>query len=353
MKGNRIVLVGAAALAGLALAAPSFASFTPTLAVSHDTAATGGAHPTTIHVTIAQTDDPIAVANIYVPTGYSIAAATPGTQIGQATASVFSRDTGLTLPLEGPVTADDPAKHAADPCSPGTNFAVWLLALSVAGQNVTVPVYVNPTSGAATALGSYKITTCLAPPDVPQGTPGRSPQGAQLLDANFTINTGVTLPSSAGTYVWRMFGTPYNPGLGTPSVTGTVESRSFLGLPGRVTLSAKYVAKTNTYRLTGRVLAGSTGVGGVRVQIYRGRTVGSLALKSSTTTKSNGTYATAGHLQPRKTTYFQARVKVNEQEDTDGCSDTSVPPAGSPAPPCVTSTFGGWAGISPTIRIKL
>jgi hypothetical protein len=353
----RIAIGAAAGVAGLALAAPALATFTPRLAISHNTAATAGARPTTIHVTIPQSDDPVAQLNIFVPTGYTIAASTPGTQIGQASASVFSRDTGLTLPLEGPVTAADPAQFTGPPnnlCVPGQHFAVWLLALTVAGQNVTVPVYVDPTTGSPfSTLGAYKITTCFAPPDVPQGTPGRSPQGAQLLDANFTVNAAVTLPSASGSYVWRMLSTPYTPGTGAPNVAGTVESRSFLGLPGTVTLSARYVVKTNTYRLTGRVSAGGTGVGGVRAQIFRGRTVAGLARVANTLTKANGTYATAGHLRPKKTTYFQVRVTVPEQDDASGCTAANVPPAGNPAPPCVSSTLGGWAGRSAIVRIRL
>lgn len=350
----RIATVAAAAIGGLALAAPSFAAFTPRIAVSHSTVATAGAHPTTIHVTVPQNDDPVAAMNIFAPVGYSIAAAAPGTQIGQATASVFSRDTGLTLPLEGPVTTDDPAKYTTSPCSPGNNFAVWLLALSVAGQNVTIPVYVNPTAASPfSSLGAYRITVCLPPPDVPQGTPGRAVQGAQLLDANFTVDNVVTLPSQRGSYVWRMLSTPYTPGMGTPNAAGTVESRSFQALPARVTLTARYLVRSNTYKLSGRVSAGPTAVRGVRVQIYRGRSVAKLARRANTLTKKNGTYRTAGHLQPRKTTYFQVRVKVPEQEYPTGCVAANVPPAGSPAPPCVSSTFGGWAGFSSIIRIKL
>jgi hypothetical protein len=346
-----------AALAGLAFAAPSFAAFTPRLAVSHNSGATGGVHPTTIHVTIPQSDAPVAQLNIFVPAGYTLTAPAPGTQIGQATASVFSRDTGLTLPLEGAVTAADPAQFTGPPnnnCVPGQHMAVWLLALTVAGQNITVPVYVDPTTGSPfSTLGAYKITTCFAPPDVPQNVPGRSPQGAQLLDANFTVNAAFSLPSQRGSYVWRMLSTPYNPGVGTPNAAGTVESRSFLALPAGVTLGVKYKAKTNAYQLVGRVFAGPTAVAGVRAQIWRGLSVSGLTRRSNTLTRKNGTYSTAGHLKPRKTTYFQVRVTVPEQEYATGCVAANVPPNGSPALPCVSSTFGGWTGRSPVIRIKL
>lgn len=348
-KKLRIAILVATAVVVLALAAPALATYSPRFAISHNTVATAGVHPTTIHVTIPQTDDPTAAANIFVPTGYQIAASNPGATIGSATASVFARDTGLTLPLEGPVTADDPARHTTDVCSPITNFAVWLLALSVAGQNVTVPVYVNPTAGPSSALGAYVIKVCLPPPDVPPGTPGRAVLGAQLLDARFTVNV-TTLPSGTATNVWRTLFTPYNPGVGTPNAAGTVEARSFVGLPGAVSLRARYVTKTNTYRLSGRVSEGPTAVGGQQVMIFRGRTVRGLRRVSSTTTKANGTYATAGKLRPKRTTYFQARVTVPERDNPGGCAAANLPPAGVP---CSSSTFGGFAAFSSIIRIRL
>ncbi len=45
--------------------------------------------------------------------------------------------------MSGNVVADDPAKHTTDPCSPGSNFAVWNMNLSVAGQTLVIPIYVN------------------------------------------------------------------------------------------------------------------------------------------------------------------------------------------------------------------
>ena len=81
---------------------------------------------------------------------------------------------------------EDPAKHTARRSAPGDEPAVWIMNLSVAGQTLAVPMYVNPTVGPEQALGGYKLSICLPPPDVPVGTPGRAFQGAQLLDAQLT-----------------------------------------------------------------------------------------------------------------------------------------------------------------------
>ena len=75
--------------------------------------------------------------------------------------------------------------------------AVWIMNLSVAGNTLAIPVYVNPTAGPEQALGGYKLSICLPPPDVPVGTPGRAFQGAQLLDAKLTLNNIFTTPTGA------------------------------------------------------------------------------------------------------------------------------------------------------------
>jgi hypothetical protein len=348
-RKSRTAILAAGIVAALALSAPALATYSPRIAISHNTVATSGTHPTTIHVSIPQTDDPTAAVNIFVPAGYQIQTATPGATIGSATASVLARDTGLTLPLEGPVTADDPARHATDVCSPGNNMAVWLLALSVAGQMVTVPLYINPTAGTSAALGSFVIKVCLPPPDVPQGTPGRAVLGAQLLDTRFTVNT-TTLPSGADTHAWRALFTPYTPGRGTPNVAGTVEARSFVGVPGAASLRARYVKKTNTYRLSGRVTEGGTAVASQQVQIFRGRSVRGLRRVANATTNASGNFAASGKLRPRKTTYFQARTTVDERDYAAGCSVTDLPPTGVP---CSSATRGGFAAFSSIIRIRV
>jgi hypothetical protein len=344
----KVSLVLAGAVAGLAYAGSALAAFTPTLAVTQGLTATG-AKPTTIHLNVPQTDDPTAVVQIYVPTGYALAAPVAGSTIGSASGQIFARDAGLTLPLEGNVVADDPANHAADPCSPGGHLAVWLMNLSVAGNTISIPIYVDQTVGPEANFGAYRIRTCFGPPDVPANTPGRSPLGAQLLDAKFTIENALTNPTTAGRYVWRSLLTPWTPGAGVPNQTGTVEARSFLSLPGTLSLQATYLKKTNTYRLTGAASGGGTAVAGGTVQIYRGAGL-NVKRVSATRTNSSGTYATAGRLKPKKTTYFQTRITVAEAPYAVGCSATGL----APAPvPCATATLGGWSAASRIIRIKL
>ena len=206
--------------------------------------------------------------NIFVPSGYGATLNQPaGTGIGNVDATALAHDGGLTLPLSGPVTTDDPAKHTADACSPGTNAAVWNLNLSVAGQTLVVPVYVNPTVGPATALGAYKLTICLPPWDVPVGTPGRAFEGAQLLDAKFTVNKIFTTPTAGGVLKWETLFTPYNAGKGTPNAAATFEARAFVPVPISLGLHASYVKKTNTWKLSGAANEGGLPVAGLTIKV--------------------------------------------------------------------------------------
>src|SRR5690349_6225477 len=136
----RAGLGAAAALAVLVAAgAASAAPNTGLISVSFSPMTLGGSDTAMIHVSTPQSDDSIAAVNIY--TNASVAPGTPGTQIGSVEATAFAHDAGLNLPLTGPVTADDPAKHTADTCSPGSNQAVWVMNLSAAGQTLPIPIY--------------------------------------------------------------------------------------------------------------------------------------------------------------------------------------------------------------------
>ncbi len=338
-----------ATAAALALAGVAFAANTASISVSHSPMATSSSKSTTIHVAIPQATDPIARIAIYVPAGYSAnLGATAGTTIGQVSASAFAHDQGLVLPLSGAVVADNPAAHTADAtaCVGGAAAAVWNLNLSVAGQSVQVPLYVNPTTGAETALGSYRLVICLPPPDVPVGTPGRAVFGVQVLDAVFTVNGIFTTPGSAGTQGWQALFTPYNPGQGTVNAAGTFEAQALVGLP--VVAKAKAVSvKHKTYKVTGVVTAGGTGAAGVSVKLYRGTSSGKLAAAGSATTGTGGTFSFSGKLG-RKPLFFQVQAKAAER--ATACVSplpATIAPAG-----CAGATLSGWNATSATVKVK-
>lgn len=327
-----LALVGATALAlaGTALAKQN-------LSVKQD------ATSLTIKISQAQTDPQPAKITVYVPSGYTInASAAPGTKIGTTTGSVLARDLNIPLPLSGDVVVAPPNTNAPG-CATGTHLAVWLLALQVAGQSINLPVHVDQTSGAEAALGSYKLVICLGPADVPANTPGRSPNGAQLLEATFAVSNIFTSPASGG--IWKSVTTPYAPGSPAPNPAGTVETRSFVS-NGTVTLASKVLSpKKRVVRFTGKVTQAGSPVSGSQVSILING-----AARFRAKTNASGSFSVTLKKTGRKaTTTFQARVTVAERDITStGCSSPSVPGVA-----CVSATASSFTAVSRKIKVRV
>jgi hypothetical protein len=329
----RLAVLALAGTAALALAGNALA--TQKLSVKQTTTSL------TIKASQAQTDAQPAKISIYVPTGYSInASATPGTKIGSTSGTVFSRDANIPLPLSGDVVVA--ATSSAPTCDPVPHLAIWNLNLSVAGQAITLPVHVDQTVGTETALGAYKLVVCLAPDDVPVGTPGRSPNGARLLDATFTVDNVFTVP--AGQSIWKTITTPWAGGV--PNAAGTVETRAIVA-NGTVTLAKKVNAAKRLVRFTGKVTQGGTAVAGARVALLvNGKSAGFTAR-----TNASGSFSIVLKKTGKKTTStFQARTTLAERDvTTTGCaSPTPGVPGG-----CVSAIASPFTGVSAKIRIRL
>ena len=333
----RLAVASLAAVSALALAGNAFA--TQKIAVSQT------ATSLTVNLSQDQSDPQPAKITAYVPSTYQLhPTGAVGSPIGTTTGQVFSRDLNLALPLEGNVLVLDPAQHTTDACSPGAHLAVWDLHLSVAGQTIDLPVYISATSGAETALGAAKLETCLGPADVPVGTPGRSPNGAQLLSASFTVNNQITPP--VGSSRWTSLWTPWGAGTGRPDVAGTVEARSVVG-PGAATIAAKVTnRKKKLLRIAGRVTQGGIAVGGIRVRLF----INSKA-RFAATTASNGGYLFRLRNTNRRvtTTFFQAVVVGAARDITaTGCASPSMPGV-----KCVSATAGPFTARSKKLRVRL
>lgn len=340
--GPRAALVAALTAATLVFAASALAANTAKISVS--TAGTA----TKLHISIPQTTDPIARIAIYVPTGYTAnLSQAANTSIGSVDAAAEGHDVGLTLPLSGAVTTTSPVALASDVCSPGTHTAIWNLNLSVAGQTLVLPLYVDPTSGAATALGAYQMVICLPPWDVPVGTPGRAFEGAQLLDAQFTVNGIFTAPTS-GLNAWHTLFTPYNRGQGTPNLVGTFEARALAGTPS---LSLKATKKKGRYAVSGKLIEGGLPVAGANVVLLRGTSATRLAQAGKATTSAAGAWAASGKLTGKKPVYFKATADAAERDATaTGCA-TALPATVAPGG-CVSATLASWTVSSPVAKLK-
>lgn len=330
-------------LAVLALAGTAALAFAGNALATQKLSVQQTATSLTIKVNQAQSDPQPARIVIYVPTGYTInASAAPGTNIGRTTGSVFARDANIPLPLSGDVIVAPPNTNAPG-CATGTHLAVWLLDLQVAGQRIQIPVHVDPTAGAEAALGAYKLVVCLAPDDVPQGTPGRSPNGARLLEALFTTNNVFTVP--AGQAIWKTITTPYAPSTGVPNVAGTVETRSFVSA-GTIAIASRITNRAKrTLRITGRVSQAGAAVAGAQVSLLLNNRA-----RFRARTSAAGSYSVVLRKTGRRTTTtFQARVTVAERDITStGCASPSVPGVA-----CVSATASPFTAVSRRLRIRL
>jgi hypothetical protein len=298
----------------------------------------------TIKVTQAQTDPQPAKIQIFVPSGYTLnTSAAPGTIIGSTSGSVFARDANIPLPLSGDVVVAPPNTNAPG-CTTGTHQAVWLLRLQVAGQSIQLPVTVDPTSGATAALGSSVLVTCLAPADVPQGTPGRSPNGAQLLEAVFTVNNVFQVPAQQA--VWPALTTPYSPGTGVPNAAGTVETRAIVG-SGTLSLTTKVTnKKKRLLRISGKLSQAGAGVVGAQVRILLNGKSSKFTARSSSTGNYSLVLRKTGK---RSSTTFQARATVAERDVTStACATPALPTV-----PCVSATASGFTALSRKVKVKL
>jgi hypothetical protein len=225
---------------------------------------------------------------------------------------------------------------------------VWLLHVTVSGQTIDVPVYIDPTSGTETALGATKLVLCLSDPYDTAPASIRAPFGVKLINAKMTLNSGViTNPSSAGTFLWRATITPWNPATPAPDAAKTVEVQSIVTLPATATLKAtvktKKVkkAKKNTVLLSGTVTANGAPVAGASVAIFAGT-------KKVATVKTNASGGFSTTLALTKAATFTATATVAQSDTT--CV-TPLPASQVPGG-CASATIGGYAVSSNAAAAK-
>ncbi len=336
----RTTLFACVAVVGLAAASGAMAAFTPTLAVSNNPPATGASGTTILRVTVPREHDAIFRADFYVPSGYVAPLTnTFGSTIGTVSAQVEVREpvAGAVLPVRGNILVENPANHTTSPCAPGLHAAVWMLVLAAAGQELRVLAYVDPTAGAETTLGAYKIRACLPSPHIPTSLGGAT-FGAKLIRAQLNITGVFTTPPSAGGYPFRLIATPWAPPA-TPNAAATAESIGRMFLPARFTLRASSRNRVLTVR--GTLFEGPDAVGAQRVVVRIGR--------------RNHTVRTTGGGA------FTVRVRFRSRGRTTVRASAAVPvrtapcPVGpSPAPAgCVSSTKPFYSVRSAPIRARI
>ena len=262
---------------------------------------------------------------LYLPTGYKVdLAKPPGAHIGSAVA--FDSNGVGTL---AQIVVDDPASHTADACAPGLHQAVWLLNVANPSKLPVIPILVDTTSGTEAGLGGVKAQFCLPPSS--SGT-----ERVRLLSLDLGM---LTNPSTAGSYTWRAYVTPY--AAGAPNDAGTFELRATLPLPIRLTLKGGYNKRSHTALLTGRLVAPAYrhATPGVYLDLYQRRSAQHWGFVRYIRLDRHGAFAIKRKL--RKTATFFV-----ETANWDDCASGPTAPAG-----CVGDTL---ANIdSPTARVRV
>ena len=268
-KSFRLALLVCASFVGLAFAGPALAAYNPSLTIEQTSYKLGAPATADVFIAIGQDDDPTAKLTIFSPAGYSAnLGAAPGTKIGTVVAVVKAKALGgALLPLAGDVLVANPADPtivaASTRCTgKATHASIWVLNTSLQGQTVAIPVFVDSVGPLVT------MQVCLPSPDIPEAS-GGAKFGAQLVLADFTIKGVFTNAGSTGGYEWAGIYTPYTPGTGTPNAGGTVEWRTYVGLPTSLTLK-KAKAKRG-FKLVGQLKVAGLNPRGVRLGLYAGK----------------------------------------------------------------------------------
>ena len=280
---------------------------------------------TNVSVHVSDAGPEIGEVTLYVPAGYGFdPTVPPGTKEGRVYMLTGS-DIGV-----GQLTAVDPASYDDTPeaqvCAPGAHAAVWAMPLDflISSQRAVVPVYLDPTTGAETALGAYKLQTCLPLAIIP--SPGGWPIGMRLRNLTFEF-TRFTNPDTAATYVWRAFVSEPD-GSGDPDLSTTQEVRSDMALAADLTLTGRFDRKHSRVVLSGRLTTQTLPTGGIRVALFRVGPHGARRHVATTQTSANGSYHFVRSMAETST-------YVTEASGIGDCTGRSTAPRG-----CVDETRG-------------
>ena len=355
-KRFRLLLVAAVGLFGVAFAPSALAAFAPDLTVQQSSYKVGAATTAGFVVASDPADDPMAKMTIFSPAGYgnSVSQA-PGSVIGKALAFVKANALGGTiLPLAGNVVVGNPADATlmaqATACTgTPTHQAVWVLDTSLQGQSIRIPAFVD-------VKGPYVVQQiCLQSPVDPANT-----FQAQLVVANYSVKGLFTNGSASGEYQWAADFTPYAPGTTTVNPAGTVEWRTFVGLPSSLSFK-KAKSKKSQLAFSGVVKIAGLNPRGIRLHLYSstkaqpgpnytlGTTNGLFGTGKFVSTKgvkSNGKYSIVRKKPKGKKRYYQMRfedylLQLPSGDNCDGPSPSgqSIPCNGESLAPMTSATL--------------
>jgi hypothetical protein len=341
-NGFRLLLVVAAGLLGVAFAPSALAAFQPDLTVQQSSYKTTAGTTAGFVITSDPANDPIAKMTIFSPAGYgnSLSQA-PGSVIGKALAYVKANALGGTiLPLAGNVVVGNPADPTlmaqAQACTgTATHQHVWVLDTSLQGQSIRIPAFVD-------VNGPYVVQQiCLQSPTDPANT-----FQAQLIVANYSVKGLFTNAPTRGGYQWAADFTPYIPGTTTVNPAGTVEWRTYVGLPSSLTFK-KAKSKRSRLAFSGALTIAGLNPSGIRLHLYSSTkaqpapnyTLGTVnglfgtgKFKSTKGVKRNGKYSITIKKPKGKKRFYSMRFENYLLVPSGGDNCEGPSPSGLPIP---------------------
>ena len=320
---QRFSVVATTCVSALALAGVASAAYNPSLLIAGTNHALNRGAPVVIGVGQGENDDATAMATIYSPPGYRVNLTQPaGTTLGSLSGVVKLASLGNSrVNVEGTVKTDNPANHVANPCSPGTHEAVWLLEFTVSGNAFRLPMYVDRvTTAPESAYGSARMRVCFPSPYVPP--PQGAPAGASIVVAAFSVRSVFTNPGTRGGYAWNGVFVPYTLGTATPNPALTAQSSSFVRLPIAVSMKARRQrrGKRTFAVLTACVKEAGRGVRGLTVRFNGGPTARRMRRISGGRTNARGCITRRVRVRTRSM-FFLATTGVPARP-APGCEPT-------------------------------
>ena len=356
-KTLRLTAVAFSVVVGLVFVGPALA--TPKLIIGGLTAV--GSSQTSIQFTQTTTDAAPARIVIYSPAGYSgTVTATPNTVLGTVHADLqaLAISPDAVVQADGQILAADPAAYTNNACAPGAHTAVWLLHVTVSGQTLDVPVFVDTPVPAGDPLAEsapLRLVMCFSSPYVGT-TVGGAPFGAKLLNATLKLNQGtIRTPTTRGSYIWRAVVTPYAVGGALPAAANTVEARGIVRTPTILSINARVLSKKQRrVQISGLLRDGDANLPLVPVTLSRGgkpkgKAPYNLGPKTRKRTTTNGNVTFTLRFKKKGTVYFQLSTTTGARDLTSvGCS-----PATTPTLRCVSATVAPIAVYSRVVKLKL
>ena len=262
-RSFRLALLSCASFIGLAFAGQALAAYDPSLTMEQSSYKPGAHITADVFIFSKPANDPTAKITIFSPKGYSAnLSAAPGTKIGRVAALVRLRDVAdVPAGLAGNVVVGNPADPTIQQTSilcrqSPTNQAVWILSATLSGQALQIPVFVNKVG----PLTTFQI--CVPYPEVS----ATNPSGVRILLLDATIKGVFRNASTANGYEWASVFTPYDPATKQPNLAGTIQWRTYVGLPSSLTL--KKVKAKRGFKLTGQLKVAGLNPAGVRLNLY-------------------------------------------------------------------------------------